>query len=331
MGESESGGPKKPGKSTGPAPKSPKPAAKKPAKAPAKKAAKPAATKPTKVTSATAKGAASAAKKPATRTRKPAKAATPAKKARPSAPKVTPAAKPAGPLPAAKSAGPVPAPKPAAPVPAPKPAAPAAPGALLESAGSDAAPAGPVEPVAPVKPAAPHREAPSRAPAKRTVVQATAGAYFEALAARDADAAVRVWDAEGVNDIVPLGIFRGPAAIRTLLKEMFTAMPDARFTTERITADDKVAAVQWRLAGTFSEGTFQGLQPTGRRVDLRGVDCLEIVDGRIVHCTSTFDGAAYARQVGLLPPEDSGADRAIRAGFNTVTKLRRTMAKRTAR
>ncbi len=313
MAESESGGPKKPGKSTSPAAKSPKPAAKKPAKAPAKKAAKPSAKKPTKVTSATAKGAASAAKKPATRTRKPAKAATPAKKARPSAPKVTPAAKPAGP------------------VPAPKPAAPAAPGALLESAGSAAAPAGPAEPVAPVKPAAPHREAPSRAPAKRTVVQATAGAYFEALAARDADAAVRVWDAEGVNDIVPLGIFRGPAAIRTLLKEMFTAMPDARFTTERITADDKVAAVQWRLAGTFSEGTFQGLQPTGRRVDLRGVDCLEIVDGRIVHCTSTFDGAAYARQVGLLPPEDSGADRAIRAGFNTVTKLRRTMAKRTAR
>ena len=313
MAESESGGPKKPGKGTSPAAKPPKPAAKKPTTASAKKAAKPAAKKPAKVTSATAKGAASAAKKPATRSRKPAKAASPAKKARASTPKVTPAAKPAKPVAAAK------------------PAAPAAPAAVAKPAESAGAPAKPAEAAAPVKPAAPPGEAPSRAPTKRTVVQATARAYFEALAARDPDAAVGVWDAEGVDDIAPLGTFRGAAAIRTFLKEMFTAMPDAIFTMERITADDKVAAVQWRLAGTFSQGTFQGLEPTGRRVDLRGVDCLEIVDGKIVHCTSMFDGAAYARQVGLLPPEDSGADRAIRAGFNTVTKLRRTVAKRTAR
>lgn len=170
-----------------------------------------------------------------------------------------------------------------------------------------------------------------RAPAKRTVVEETARAYFDALTARDADAAIRIWAADGVDDVLPLGIFRGREAISAFLKELFAAVPDMRFTVERITADDKVAAVQWRSAGTFSAATFQGLEPTGRRVDLRGVDCLEVVDGKIVHNTGVFDGAAFARQVGLLPPEDSGADRAIRAGFNTVTKLRRTVAKRTAR
>ena len=163
------------------------------------------------------------------------------------------------------------------------------------------------------------------------MVENTARAYFDALGARDADAAARVWSDEGIDDVLPLGIFRGAKAIRGFLKELFTAAPDMRFTVERITADERVAAVQWRSVGTFTSGTFQGIEPTGRRVELRGIDCLEVVDGKIVHNTGVFDGAAFARQVGLLPPEDSGADRAIRAGFNTVTKLKRSVAKRTAR
>ena len=322
MPESESGGPKKPGKSASSAAKpaksaaktSSRAAAKKPAKAAAKatskKPAKTAAKKPPKAAGAAAKTATSAAKKPGTTPRKTAAAkkpaaaagtsaakaassATPARKARSAAPKVTPAVAPPKPLSVAteKLSHPAPPGAPAAPAPAPAP----------------------------------------RAPSKRTVVQDTARAYFDALAARDADAAARVWAADGIDDILPLGIFRGVEAIRAFLKELFTAVPDMRFTVERITADDRVAAVQWRSAGTFSAGTFQGLEPTGRRVELRGVDCLEVVDGKIVHNTGVFDGAAFARQVGLLPPEDSGADRAIRAGFNTVTKLRRTVAKRTAR
>jgi len=163
------------------------------------------------------------------------------------------------------------------------------------------------------------------------VVIATARGYFDALAARNADAVEQAWDADGVNDLVPLGIFRGPAAIRAFFEEMFAAMPDIRFTVERIIADDKAAAVQWRATGTFSGAPFQGLEPNDRPVDLRGSDTLSIVDGKIVHNTGVFDGAAFARQIGMLPAEDSGADRAIRAGFNTMTKLRRTVARRTAR
>lgn len=170
----------------------------------------------------------------------------------------------------------------------------------------------------------------SRAPSKRKMVADTARSYFDALAARDASAAAALWHKDGVEDLVPIGIFRGPDAIRRLFTEMFTAMPDMRFSVERITADDSVAAVQWRAAGTFSAGSFQGLEPTGRRVELRGTDCLEVDEGKIIRNTAVFDGAAFARQVGLLPAEDSGADRAIRAGFNTVTKLRRSVAKRTA-
>lgn len=194
-------------------------------------------------------------------------------------------------------------------------------------------PAGPASAAArkPPKTAAAGKPAFVRPPAKRTVVSDTARSYFDALAARDADAVTRAWAAEGVNDLVPLGVFRGPAAIRALFEEMFAAMPDLVFTVERIIADDKAASVQWRAVGSFSGAPFRGLEANGRRVDLRGSDCLEIEDGKIVHNTGVFDGAAFARQIGMLPAEDSGADRAIRAGFNTVTKLRRTVARRSAR
>ena len=172
------------------------------------------------------------------------------------------------------------------------------------------------------KPAAP------RPPAKRKVVQDTARSYFDAVAARDAATMAAQWHREGIYDSVPLGVFRGPDAVRRLYQEMFAAMPDLRTTVERITADDRVAAVQWRASGTFGGGPFQGIEPTGRRIELRGIDSLEIEDGKILRVTSVYDGAAVARDMGLLPAEDSGADRAMRAGFNTVTKLRRVVAER---
>jgi len=172
------------------------------------------------------------------------------------------------------------------------------------------------------------KPAAARPAARRKAVQDAARSYFDAVAARDAAGVAAHWHREGIYDSVPLGVFRGPEAVRRHYEETFTAMPDMRITVERITADDRVAAVQWRASGTFSGGPFQGIEPTGRRVELRGTDCLEVEDGKVMRNTSAYDGAAVARGMGLLPPEDSGADRAIRAGVNTVTKLRRAMAGR---
>ncbi len=128
---------------------------------------------------------------------------------------------------------------------------------------------------------------------------------------------------------MPLGVFRGPDAVRKFFSEMFAALPDARMTVERIVADHDVAAVQWRIAGTFEGGPFQGIEPTGKRVEMRGFDALEIdEEGKITRNTGYYDGAAFARAIGLLPPQDSGVDKAMLAGFNAVTKLRKAVASR---
>ena len=56
--------------------------------------------------------------------------------------------------------------------------------------------------------------------------------------------------------------------------------------------------------------------------------CARLARPSSVALIAYFDGASYARQIGMLPPDGSGADRAMKSAFNTVTKLRRAMAER---
>lgn len=158
-------------------------------------------------------------------------------------------------------------------------------------------------------------------------VEEAARSYFAALSARDPEGMASHFHASGIEDIVPLGVFRGPAEVREIFKEMFAAMPDVETTVTRVVADHEAAGVEWRMAGTFDGGPFQGIEPTGKRVELRGFDLLEIdEDGKITRNTGYYDGADFARQIGMLPPQDSGAERAMRTGFNALTKLRQQIA-----
>jgi steroid delta-isomerase-like uncharacterized protein len=168
----------------------------------------------------------------------------------------------------------------------------------------------------------------TRRPPKRKLVEQKARTYFDAVAARDPDAMASHWNPDGVADIVPIAVLRGPEGIRSFFREMFGAFPSLETTVTRVVADDKHGVVEWRMTGTFSGGSFQGIEPTGRQVDLRGMDILEIRDDQVHSNTAYFDGAEFARQVGLLPPRESGADRAILNAFNAVTKVRRVINNR---
>jgi hypothetical protein len=95
-----------------------------------------------------------------------------------------------------------------------------------------------------------------------------------------------------------------------------------------VVAGEKQAAVEWRIRGTFDGAPFQGIDPTGRPIEMRGLDMLEIEDGKIRSITGYYDGAEYARQIGMLPPHDSGAERAMTTAFNALTKVRRAVNER---
>ena len=61
-------------------------------------------------------------------------------------------------------------------------------------------------------------------------------------------------------------------------------------------AGQSEAAVEWRMTGTFTGAPFQGVEPTGRAIELRGLDLIEIEDGENVSNTAYYDGMAFARR-----------------------------------
>jgi steroid delta-isomerase-like uncharacterized protein len=154
--------------------------------------------------------------------------------------------------------------------------------------------------------------------------------YFDAMDRRDAAAMAAHWREDGVEDVVPVGLMRGRDELRDFFASMFAAIPDARTTVTRLVAGEQSCAVEWRLEGTFDGAPYMGIDPTGKHVELRGLDLLELEDGELVSNTAYFDGAGFARQIGLLPPDGSSADRAMKSAFNALTKARRALAERSS-
>ena len=152
---------------------------------------------------------------------------------------------------------------------------------------------------------------------------------IEGAIARDPDRVVAHGHPERyTDDIVALGEFRGRDAVRGFFVELFAAMPDYRMEIEQVIADSSAVAVRWHATGTFEGGPFQGIQPSGRRVEIRGVDVIEVEGDHIVRNTIYYDGAAFARQVGLLPREGSLADRTALRLFNVRARVGRIVRRR---
>ena len=159
-----------------------------------------------------------------------------------------------------------------------------------------------------------------------TTPSKVARAIFDALSKKDLDAATEFITDDTVDDFVAIGEVRGKPAIRRFFDELLAAFPDFEMTVDRIVGDRSSAVVQWHAAGSFSGGKFQGIEATGKHVAIRGVDVMEITAGQVVHNTIYYDGASFARQIGMLPHNGSGPDKAMRSVFNTVTRFRKRLS-----
>ncbi len=142
---------------------------------------------------------------------------------------------------------------------------------------------------------------------------------------RDLSDASRYWTDESVDHFVALGkTVRGKDALTAFFGELFAAFPDWQLEIEQTVDDgDKRVVVQWTASATFDGAAWQGIEPTGSKVSVRGVDVISFDSaGKLAQNTVYYDAAAFARQIGMLPREGSAADRAVLAAFNAVTKAK---------
>src|SRR5215468_3524979 len=79
------------------------------------------------------------------------------------------------------------------------------------------------------------------------------------------------------------------------------AFPDLRMSVREIVAEGDKVAVLWTFQGTHTGSGYEGLPPTGTRVEIRGITIWRIVNGRIVEEWSSWsETGAYIRMFAHL-------------------------------
>jgi steroid delta-isomerase-like uncharacterized protein len=162
----------------------------------------------------------------------------------------------------------------------------------------------------------------------RTLGERTREIFSAIFDDRDLSDPYRYWTDESVDHFLAAGrSVRGAQALAQWFRDLFAAVPDWKLEIENTVDDgDRQVVVQWRATGTFTGAPFLGVEPNGRRLDIRGCDVIVVDENdKVVTNTVYYDAAEYARQIGMLPPRDSAGDRAMLAAFNGATKLRRRL------
>ena len=149
---------------------------------------------------------------------------------------------------------------------------------------------------------------------------------FETINKRDTSVLKQVWTAETVERF-PDRTCRGADEIAAYFDEAFAAMPDWHMKVVSIAAEGDDVFVHWHLTGTHT-GPLLGIEPTGKALAVDGMDHFVVRDGKVVSNFVIFDQMQYARQIGMMPPDGSAADKGLKRAFNLRTKLAQRLARR---
>ena len=103
------------------------------------------------------------------------------------------------------------------------------------------------------------------------------------------------------EDFVHNGERRGRDGQRQTYEAFFAGFPDLRSEVVEILAAGDAVAVHRRWAGTH-EGPFQGVEPTGRRVEFESTAILKVRDGQISEYRGVVDLLGLMQQLGAAPP-----------------------------
>jgi steroid delta-isomerase-like uncharacterized protein len=107
---------------------------------------------------------------------------------------------------------------------------------------------------------------------------------------------------------------RGVAEVQEFMRASFRAFPDLRFSEPdppHLSVEGDQLAWAWSMAGTMHGPVDPpGFAPTGRTMSVDGVDLWTMRDGRIARYRAFYDMTDLARQLGIMPPAGSGAERA---------------------
>jgi steroid delta-isomerase-like uncharacterized protein len=128
--------------------------------------------------------------------------------------------------------------------------------------------------------------------------------YVELYNEGDLDACMELY-AEDASQRMHDGVFEGIDAIAERLARDLTAFPDARYDVDSFFVEGDKFGDEWTFTGTntgplrLPDGTE--IPATGRRVEIKGMEYVEVRDGKIVVDNLYYDFLAAVAQLGLVP------------------------------
>src|SRR5215212_9433654 len=128
--------------------------------------------------------------------------------------------------------------------------------------------------------------------------KAIARRVYEIVSTGDFERATEIVDQDAPdNELLPDD---PPAKLIDTFKETFAearaGFPDLNVTVEDVMAEGDRVAARVTMRGTH-RGEFQGIAPTGKRVEVRAIDMFRISGGKIVeHWGAADDPTGFLRQ-----------------------------------
>ncbi|MEJ2869929.1 ester cyclase [Actinomycetospora sp. OC33-EN08] len=144
---------------------------------------------------------------------------------------------------------------------------------------------------------------------------------FDVLNTHHAAPLRAVWTDE-TRERMPGATYRGADEIEAYFSGLFAAVPDLTLTMQSMVEQGEEVFVRWTLTGTHTGAALEGIEPTGKRLDIDGVDHFTVRDGVIVSNFVIYDQMQFARQLGLLPADGSRLDVGLKWGHNLLARLR---------
>src|SRR5690242_13364768 len=127
--------------------------------------------------------------------------------------------------------------------------------------------------------------------------------YNAAWNAHDLDAIMSMHAPDMVFENHTAGESAQGEGVREHIGRIFESWPDLHFDTRRLYVRDGVVTQEWTASATHTNTMRRGdlvAEPTGKRIEWRGVDVIPFEDGRIKRKDVYSDSVSILRQIGLL-------------------------------
>jgi steroid delta-isomerase-like uncharacterized protein len=131
----------------------------------------------------------------------------------------------------------------------------------------------------------------------------TIARYNDAWNAHDLDAIMAMHSPDMVFENHTAGESAQGDAVRDHIGSIFETWPDIHFEARRTYVHDGLVVQEWTATATHANTMRRGeleAEPTGKRVEWRGVDVIPFEDGLVKRKDVYSDSVSILRQVGLF-------------------------------